>query len=89
MERVYLRWGIGVVVIAMGVAAWPLSALAYRPFDGTDAAVADPGEVEIEFQPAGILREAGQTSLVAPATVLNFGFSKDWEASSKWQNFLK
>jgi len=24
-------------------------AWAYRPFDGTDAAVADPGEVEIEL----------------------------------------
>lgn len=28
-------------------------ALAYRPFDGTDAAVADPGEMEVELQPAG------------------------------------
>jgi hypothetical protein len=80
MERLCLRWSIGVAVIAVGVAAWPLSALAYRPFDGTDAAVANPGEVEIEFQPAGVLHQPGQTSLVAPATVLNFGFSKDWEA---------
>jgi|HubBroStandDraft_6_1064221.scaffolds.fasta_scaffold30116_4 hypothetical protein len=66
--------------VALGVAAWPVSALAYRPFDGTDAAVADPGEFEIEFQPAGVQHEPGQTSLVAPATVLNFGFAKDWEA---------
>jgi hypothetical protein len=28
-------------------------ASAYRPFDGTDAAVADPGEIEVELQPAG------------------------------------
>jgi hypothetical protein len=66
--------------IVLGVAAWPGSALAYRPFDGTDAAIADPGEFEIEFQPAGVRREPGQSSLVAPATVLNFGFSKNWEA---------
>jgi hypothetical protein len=31
---------------------WTSEARAYRPFDGTDAAVADPGEVEIELQPA-------------------------------------
>ena len=32
---------------------WPSQALAYRPFDGTDAAVADLGEAEVELQPAG------------------------------------
>jgi hypothetical protein len=54
--------------------------LAYRPFDGTDAAVAAPGEVEIELQPAGRLREGTTTTLVAPATVFNFGLSEGWEA---------
>jgi hypothetical protein len=60
------------------VAASP--SLAYRPFDGTDAAVADKGELEVELQPAGVLREGSETRLVAPAAVLNFGFSKGWEA---------
>jgi hypothetical protein len=55
-------------------------ALAYRPFDGTDAAVAEPSEVEIEFQPAGRLRDESGTSLIAPGTVLNFGLAKGWEA---------
>src|SRR5438552_17556853 len=59
---------------------WPYSAAAYRPFDGTDAAVADVGEVEIEFQPAGVLREGPQTTLIGPWSVLDYGFSKDWEA---------
>jgi len=54
-------------------------ALAYRPFDGTDAAVADPGEVEVELQPAGAKSIGGEKNLVAPATVLNYGFAKDWE----------
>jgi hypothetical protein len=48
----------------------------YRPFDGTDAAVAAPGELEIELQPAGRLREGGTTTLVAPATVFNYGLSE-------------
>jgi len=71
-------------VIAAGVVATAgfagmVPALAYRPFDGTDAAVADPGEVEIEFQPAGRLREGAERSLIAPAAVFNYGFAKDWE----------
>jgi hypothetical protein len=62
------------------MAGWSVSALAYRPFDGTDAAVAEPGELEIELQPAGVLREPSQTTLIAPAAVLNFGLNKEWEA---------
>lgn len=67
-------------VIALGLMSWSTSAFAYRPFDGTDAAVAAPGEVEIELQPAGRLREQGSTALIAPATVLNYGLSEGWEA---------
>jgi hypothetical protein len=59
---------------------WPGSARAYRPFDGTDAAVAAPGELEIELQPAGRLHESGTTTLIAPATVINYGLSEGWEA---------
>jgi hypothetical protein len=59
---------------------WCETAWAFRPFDGTDAAVADPGELEIEFQPAGVLRQGSDTTLIAPATVLNFGLPERWEA---------
>jgi hypothetical protein len=54
-------------------------ALAYRPFEGTDAAVADPGELEIEFGPAEPLREGSQRFVTAPETVFNLGIAKDWE----------
>ena len=53
---------------------------AYRPFNGTDAAVADVGELEFELQPAGVLQEGGTQTLVAPWLVTNFGFAKNWEA---------
>jgi hypothetical protein len=59
---------------------WSSDAFAYRPFDGTDAAVADPGEVEIELQPAGVLWNGGQKALIAPATVFNYGLIENWEA---------
>jgi hypothetical protein len=69
----------GALIVPLCVAAWPDAALAYRPFDGTDAAVADAGELEIEMQPAGIRRESSQRTLVAPAAVLNFGLKDQWE----------
>jgi hypothetical protein len=66
--------------IGLCAALWPGPAAAYRPFNGTDAAVANPNEVEIEFQPAGTLRQGSDTSLVGPWTVLNIGFENRWEA---------
>lgn len=67
-------------LILLGIAAQPAPAFAYRPFDGTDAAVAAPGELEVELQPGGIRHEGGTQTLIAPWTVLNFGLSEGWEA---------
>jgi hypothetical protein len=60
--------------------AVPGPAFAYRPFDGTDAAVASPGELEVELQPAGAQHERGAQTLIAPWTVLNLGLNEEWEA---------
>jgi hypothetical protein len=54
-------------------------ASAYRPFDGTDAAVADVHETEIELQPFGYERLGSQSSAVAPFVVYNYGFAERWE----------
>jgi len=62
----------GVSLLCAWAMAWSAPASAYRPFDGTDAAVADPGQLEIELQPAGVKREGLETTLIAPATVFNF-----------------
>jgi hypothetical protein len=43
--------------------------------------VADVGELETEFQPAGALWEGTQTTLIAPELVFNFGFKENWEAT--------
>src|SRR5215469_4730069 len=67
-------------LVFIGVAAASGPAFAYRPFDGTDAAVAEPGELEVELQPAGVQQEQGTRTLIAPWTVLNFGLSEEWEA---------
>jgi hypothetical protein len=72
------------VTVAIGaasvIACWCGGAQAFRPFDGTDAAVADTGKVEIEFGPAEYLREGTARTLLAPSTRINYGFAPDWEA---------
>ena len=67
------------VTAGLGLAALSTAAFAYRPFDGTDAAVADPNDVEIELQPAGALRQNSGTSLIAPFMIFNYGIVKNWE----------
>jgi hypothetical protein len=64
--------------VAMAQSCGP--AWAYRPFDGTDAAVAGPGELEIELKPAGTLQQGSDKTLIAPATVVNIGLPDRWEA---------
>jgi hypothetical protein len=72
-----VRFIVSLLILSV---AWPEIAFAYRPFDGTDAAVAAPGELEVELQPAGVRRDGPTPTLVAPWTVLNFGLSEGWEA---------
>lgn len=51
-------------LVLLVVIAWPLRALAYRPFDQTDADVAAPEEVELELGPIQLLHEPGRSQLV-------------------------
>lgn len=69
--RKFLRGALGALLLAFPAG----HALAYRPFDSTDADVAGPGEVELELGPLGWLREGSKRFRVAPAVVANFGFS--------------
>ena len=71
--RLHLSVGLCLVVTA----ATP--AFAFRPFDGTDAAVAATGTMEVELQPAGRLHDDTGTTLIAPATRFNFGLIEGWE----------
>jgi hypothetical protein len=69
----------GLVLSPILAMAWSGDALAYRPFDGTDAATAEPGQVEIELGPAQYLQEGTERTLVAPTVVFNYGLSERWE----------
>ena len=68
------------LLACLGMTTLCAPAWAYRPFDGTDAAVVAPGELEIELQPAGTLRQGSDKTLIAPATVVNVGLPDRWEA---------
>jgi hypothetical protein len=57
----------------------PASAWAYRPFVSTDAAVADPREVEIELGYFNLERTHGENTIATPSMVLNYGFTKGLE----------
>jgi hypothetical protein len=64
-------------------------AAAYRPFDSTDAAVADRGEIEIECGPVGYAVEGSDRFIVAPAAIFNFGLPSRWELVVEGKNFLQ
>jgi hypothetical protein len=52
---------------------------AYRPFDGTDAEVAELHEFELELMPVGYLAQRDNQALLIPQFVLNYGFADDNE----------
>jgi hypothetical protein len=56
-----------------------VSAWAYRPFVSSDAAVADPGEVEIEFGYFNLERTGRQNTVTTPSIVVNYGVAKRLE----------
>ncbi len=74
-----MRRAAGLIGLALVVGLGAAPSLAYRPFDGTDAAVAAPGELEVELGPLGYLRQGGDRDLVVPAGVINLGVAPNWE----------
>ena len=52
---------------------------AYRPFISTDAAVADPKELEIELGYFTLRRERQENTLLIPSAVLNYGLWRNVE----------
>ncbi len=69
--------------------SWPMVASAYRPFNSTDAAVADKGDMEIEFGPLGYLVRGPDKALVAPSLVLNWGFADRCELVLEGRHFVQ
>jgi len=67
-----VRCVAGSLIFLSVAAQFPARLSPIVPFDGTDAAVAAPGELEVELQPTGLRHEGGTQTLVAPWTVPEF-----------------
>jgi len=73
--------GVAAWAAATALTFWCGEVRAYRPFDGTDAAVAETGEIEIELGPVEYLRAGAERALLAPDLRINYGFILGWEAA--------
>src|SRR6516225_7347133 len=67
-----MRAAGAVAALAAALTSWCGEAVAYRPFDGTDAAVAETGEIEVELGPVEYLRAGGERGLLAPDLGINY-----------------
>ena len=65
-------------LLAAATIAWS-PAHAYRPFDSTDPAVAEPGEIEIELSPVSFRHDDDGDTWIAPQVRFNYGFAPNWE----------
>ena len=70
------RW----IAIALALLASPHAAFAYRPFDSTDASVANPREIEIELGPVAYTDSRHGSIAEAPVVTINAGLGNSWEA---------
>jgi hypothetical protein len=76
--------GLLTFAVAASVLAWSSSASGYRPFVSTDAAVADPQEVEIELGYFTLERTKDENTFIIPRAVLNYGLFKNWEGVAEF-----
>jgi hypothetical protein len=65
---------IVLLLLFPGSVAW-----GYRPFIATDAAVADPKEMEIEFGYFTLERDRGKNTFIIPKVVINYGLIRNLE----------
>jgi hypothetical protein len=68
------------IAFALAVLAGAQPALAYRPFDSTDASVADIGEIEIELGPVAYSDSSHASISEVPVLTINVGLAEGWEA---------
>ena len=77
-----------IVIFPCIAVALPRPAFAYRPFDSTDAAVAEKGDLELELGPLGFLKTDADRFLVAPAAIFNLGIARDLELVLQGRHFI-
>ena len=63
-------------------------ASAFRPFDGSDARVAEPHLFELEMSPISYARMGNERSLIAPQIALNYGTGSGFEFSLEGESVM-
>ena len=66
----------------------PRTARAFRPFDGTDARVAEPHLFELEMSPVSYARIGSERSLIAPQVALSYGTGSGFEFSLEGESVM-
>lgn len=72
-----MRNGLPFVLLCSALAG---PARAYRPFDGTDAGVAERRSLEVEAGPVGYDVRGGSREISTPQLTVNWGFAEGWES---------
>ncbi len=79
------RRPLSLLTVAFTLLLFPSAAWAYRPFVSTDAAVADPQEVEIELGYFNLERTKDENTFRIPSLVLNYGLVKNLEVVGEFK----
>jgi hypothetical protein len=74
------------VGLSLSAALFSGNALAYRPFDSTDAEVAKLHDLELELGPVQYLQLSHDKFLLVPAVIANAGIFVDWELVLEGRN---
>ena len=73
-----------IFAVGASVLTWSSAAFAYRPFVSTDAAVADPKEIEVELGYFTLQRTKDENTFIIPRAVINYGLFKNWEGVAEF-----
>ncbi len=73
-------WLLAFAMLLPASTAW-----GYRPFVSTDAAVADPKELEIELGYFNLERSRRKSTFIVPKVILNYGVIKDVEVVGEFE----
>lgn len=83
-RRAWRPYGAGAAVAASLLLA--STAWAYRPFDQTDADVAEAHHVELEIGPVALQRSSEDLVVVAPSLIFNYGLAPRFELVVEGKN---